>query len=57
LDNVFLERLRRSVKHDDIYIKDYERVCEVETGLTAYFRFDENWWAMPICFGDLCHGQ
>jgi putative transposase len=39
LDNVYIERLWRSVKYEDIYIKDYERVCELETGLTAYFRF------------------
>jgi putative transposase len=39
LDNVFVERLWRSVKYEDIYIKDYERVQELESGLTAYFRF------------------
>lgn len=39
LDNVFIERLWRSVKYEDIYIKDYERVSELESGLTAYFRF------------------
>jgi putative transposase len=39
LDNVFVERLWRSVKYEDIYIKDYERVAELEAGLTAYFRF------------------
>jgi putative transposase len=39
LDNVFVERLWRSVKYEDIYIKDYERVPELETGLTAYFQF------------------
>jgi putative transposase len=39
LDNVFVERLWRSVKYEDIYIKDYERVPELESGLTAYFRF------------------
>jgi putative transposase len=39
LDNVFVERLWRSVKYEDIYIKDYERVPELELGLTAYFRF------------------
>ena len=39
LDNVFVERLWRSVKYEDIYIKDYERVSELESGLTAYFRF------------------
>jgi putative transposase len=39
LDNVFVERLWRSVKYEDIYIKDYERVPELVLGLTAYFRF------------------
>ncbi len=39
LDNVFVERLWRSVKYEDIYIKDYDQVSELESGLTAYFRF------------------
>src|SRR5947209_699161 len=39
LDNVFVERLWRSVKYEDIYIKDYCQVNELESGLTAYFRF------------------
>jgi putative transposase len=39
LDNVFVERLWRSVKYEDIYIKDYELVPELEGGLTAYFWF------------------
>lgn len=39
LDNVFVERLWRSVKYEDIYLKDYERVGELESGLGAYFRF------------------
>jgi putative transposase len=39
LDNVFVERLWRSVKYEDIYIKNYERVIELESGLSAYFRF------------------
>jgi putative transposase len=39
LDNVFVERLWRSVKYEDIYIKDYEAVPELESGLAAYFRF------------------
>jgi putative transposase len=39
LDNVFVERLWRSVKYEDIYLKDYERVPELESGLTAYFQF------------------
>jgi putative transposase len=39
LDNVFVERLWRSVKYEDIYIKDYGQVSELESGLAAYFRF------------------
>jgi putative transposase len=39
LDSVFVERLWRSVKYEDIYIKDYEAVPELESGLAAYFRF------------------
>jgi putative transposase len=39
LDNVFVERLWRSVKYEDIYIKDYERIIDLEAGLSAYFWF------------------
>ena len=39
MDNIFVERLWRSVKYEDIYLKDYERVPELEAGLTAYFWF------------------
>src|SRR5207249_316421 len=41
LDNVFVERLWRSVKYEDIYIKDYEYVPELESGRTADFRFSD----------------
>jgi putative transposase len=34
-----VERLWRSVKYEDIYINDYERVIDLESGLSAYFRF------------------
>lgn len=37
LDNVFIERLWRSVKYEDIYLKDYATVDEVYHGLRAYF--------------------
>jgi putative transposase len=39
LDNVFIERLWRSVKYEDIYIRDYQNVQELTRGLEAYFRF------------------
>ena len=37
LDNIFVERLWRSVKYEDIYIKAYETVPELEAGLRDYF--------------------
>lgn len=39
LDNVFVERLWRSVKYEDIYLKDYTTVTEVIEGLRRYFAF------------------
>lgn len=39
LDNVFVERLRRSVKYEDIYLKDYETGEALPEGLRRYFRF------------------
>jgi len=39
LDNVFVERLWRSVKYEDVYLKGYERVPDLECGLRAYFGF------------------
>jgi len=39
LDNVFVERLWRSVKYEDLYLKRYESVPELECGLRAYFAF------------------
>lgn len=39
LDNVFVERLWRSVKYEDIYLRDYTAVPELEQGLAAYFHF------------------
>lgn len=37
LDNVFIERLWRSLKYEDIYLKDYATVDELKEGLTRYF--------------------
>ena len=39
LDNVFVERLWRSVKYEDVYLRGYETVPDLERGLAAYFRF------------------
>jgi putative transposase len=39
LDNVFVERLWRSVKYEDVYPHGYEAVPELERGLGRYFRY------------------
>lgn len=39
LDNVFIERLWRSVKYEDIYLKEYESGADCLKGLTSYFKF------------------
>ena len=39
LDNVFVERLWRSVKYEDIYLKGYEGVPQLQRGLKDYFPF------------------
>lgn len=37
MDNIFTERLWRSVKYEDIYIKSYDNSCEARIGLEDYF--------------------
>lgn len=39
LDNVFIERLWRSVKYENVYLKDYADGFEAEAGLSRYFEF------------------
>jgi putative transposase len=39
LDNVFVERLWRSVKYEDVYLRGYETVPELYAGLGRYFPF------------------
>ena len=42
IDNVFVERLWRSVKYEEVYLKAYETVAEARTGIGAYFQFYNN---------------
>ena len=39
LDNIFVERLWCSVKHEDVYLKVYSTLPELLLGLTKYFVF------------------
>jgi len=39
LDNIFVERLWRSVKYEEVYLKAYQTVAEARTGINAYLEF------------------
>jgi putative transposase len=39
LDNIFVERLWRSVKYEEVYLKDYQSVAAAVAGLGGYFAF------------------
>jgi putative transposase len=39
IDNVFIERLWRSVKYEEVYLHAYESLTQARAGLTNYFQF------------------
>lgn len=39
MDNIMVERLWRSVKYEEVYLKDYESVGELTAALKRYFAF------------------
>jgi len=39
LDNVFIERLWRTVKYEEVYLHDYATVADLEQSLERYFQF------------------
>lgn len=39
MDNIFTERLWRTVKYENVYLKSYHTIGEAFTGLTDYFAF------------------
>jgi len=39
LDNIFVEQFWRSLKYEDIYLKDYRTMTELKDGLARYLRF------------------
>jgi putative transposase len=38
-DNIFIERLWRSLKHEEVYLKDYRQVSEARSGIEQWFEF------------------
>ena len=39
LDNIFIERLWRSLKYEEVYLKDYRVVPEAQAGIRRWFQF------------------
>ena len=39
LDNIFVERLWRSIKYEEVYLKAYQTVAEARTGINTYLEF------------------
>ena len=39
LDNIFVERLWRSIKYEEVYLKAYQTVAEARVGINAYLEF------------------
>lgn len=65
-DNVFIERLWKSVKYEDVYLKSYGSLSELKTGLVSYFKFyNEKRWHHSfdrktpdmVYFNSLAHKQ
>ena len=46
LDNIFVERLWRSVKYEDVYLQGYGTMGELTLGLARYFAF---YWVWGLC--------
>lgn len=42
MDNIFIERLWRSVKYEEVYLKGYSTLPEARAGLREYFEFYNN---------------
>jgi putative transposase len=38
-DNIFVERLWRSLKYEDVYLRDYATLVEAQSGIGAWIRF------------------
>jgi len=39
MDNIFVERLWRSLKYEEVYLKDYASAAEARAGIASYFQF------------------
>ena len=54
MDNVFIERLWRSLKYEDLYIKGYANGAEARAGIALMDELLQSRITTPIC---LCHSR
>jgi putative transposase len=52
MDNIFVERLWRSLKYEEVYLNAYESVAEAKAGIGAWLSFVQPRFITPIY---LCH--
>ena len=43
MDNVFIERLWRTLKYEDVYLKEYGTLCDLRQGLRGWFARYNTW--------------
>jgi putative transposase len=43
MDNVFIERLWRTLKYADVYLKEYGTLCDLRQGLGEWFKRYNRW--------------
>ncbi len=53
MDHTFIERLLRSVKYEEIYIREHATLLKLERGLTRWFERYNTWH----CHEAWCHSQ
>jgi putative transposase len=39
MDNIFTERLWRTVKYENVFLRSYQNIQEAQAGLAEYFEF------------------
>ena len=46
-DNVFVERLWRSIKYEEVYLRAYDTVSEARSSIGRYLHFYNRWCNRP----------
>jgi len=46
-DNIFTERLWRSLKYEEVYLKDYDSCMDAKASIDSYFNFTQNLLQSP----------